>query len=95
MLAEVAGSVSTSVVSFYLWKGQPDRLQGLTLNVALATYAVASACTDCLVTGTLYCCLRQELRVNGKEDGMARYVVRLAVRTAAYTAFFAVTGGTC
>lgn len=89
---EMAGSVALSVLCYYLHYDRP--LGGFTPNMAWALFAVASACTDCLVTGTLFVTLKRELNgLNRRKDSVAEFIINLALRTAAYTAICAVIGG--
>lgn len=90
---EVAGSVAVSVVAFIQFTRHRDRLDGFNRNHALGMFSGASAFTDCLVTATLCVCLSREITgLNRKKDTIARYILRLALRTAAYTAIFALVG---
>lgn len=90
-----AGALCLSA-SGVLTRLRPDST-ALTPNTAMLVIMIPSAVCDCLISGTLALTLKSRERDIGsptrRTSTIVTKLIRLAIRTAAYTAIVAVVGG--
>lgn len=90
-----AGSIATLVCGTFIVRGLDDRLgPHFSPNVTMAIYSCSSAFTDVLISASLASTLSREIRgFSQNTDNLLRRLISISVRTAAFTAVFALAGG--
>lgn len=88
------GSIGLIVANAFYASHRGDELGVFNSNINMAVWATISAFVDCLISGVLALKLRREIRgFNQVTDSVLKRIIGVALRTAAYTAFFAVVAG--